>query len=337
MRAAFYPLFGAAFFAATALALGTLLLRALSIRLYRTEERLLGFVTGSAVLSAILFVLCALKAAHKGVFLALGAASILAVWRMGGYRAKGNEVPAMPRAWRFVLLGVFAVFAIYYFVTAWAPEKSPDGMGYHLWIVAEYARAHGFVRIPTSFYANLTQGLELLFLYAFAFGRHSAAALVHFTFLVTLPFLMVSYGRRFGFPRAAVAAALFVFVAPVVGFDGSIAYVDVALATVIFAVFYLLQIWDLERDARLLVPIGILAGFAFAIKYTGIIVVVYALGFVAWKLLRAQTYFAAGAHSSRVVAAFHRSMDGQELVVDWQSGHTLRESLVSKSVGSHLV
>jgi hypothetical protein len=287
MRAAFYVLFGAAFFAATALALGTLLLRGLTIRLYRIEERLFGFVTGSAVLSAIIFVLCAFKLVHKGVFLALGAASILTVWRMNGYGAKGNDFPSMPRAWRFVLLSVVAVFGTYYFVTAWAPENSPDGMTYHLWVVAEYSRAHGFVRIPTSFYANLSQGLELLFLYAFQFGKQSAAALVHFTFLLTLPFLIVSYGRRFGFPRAGVAAALFVFVAPVVGFDGSIAYVDVALATIIFAMFYLLQIWEVERHNRLLVPAGILAGFAFAIKYTGAVAVAYALGFVVWKSVRA--------------------------------------------------
>jgi hypothetical protein len=140
MGSAVYALFGAAFCVATATALGTLLLRALALKLYRTEERLLGFVTGSAALSAIVFALCTVKLARKGVFLALGAAAILAVWRKGGYRAKGEEFPALPRVWRFILLGVFAAFTVYYFFTAWAPENSPDGMAYHLWVVAEYAR-----------------------------------------------------------------------------------------------------------------------------------------------------------------------------------------------------
>src|SRR5258707_1222999 len=101
MGAAVYALLGAAFFAATATALGTLLLRGLGLKLYRTEERLLGFVTGSAVLSAIVFALCAMKLVHKGVFLVLGATAILAVWRKGGYRAKGNEFPALPQVWRW--------------------------------------------------------------------------------------------------------------------------------------------------------------------------------------------------------------------------------------------
>ncbi|MDP8981901.1 MAG: discoidin domain-containing protein [Acidobacteriota bacterium] len=288
MGAAIYALLGAAFFVATALALGTLLLRSLALKLYRTEERLLGFVVGSAVLSAIVFALCTVKLARKGVFLALGAAALFAVLRRGGYRARGEAFPALPRPWRFLLTGVFAVFTVYYFFTAWAPENSPDGMAYHLWVVFEYARAHGFVRIPTSFYANLSQGLELLFLYAFVFGKHSAAALVHFSYLATLPFLILSYGHRFGFPRAAAAAGLFVFVAPVVGMDGSVAYVDVAMASIAFALFYLLQIWDQERNSRWLVPVGILAGFAFAVKYTGFVAVLYAVGLVAWKLLRAR-------------------------------------------------
>ena len=60
-------------------------------------------------------------------------------------------------------------------------------------------RNHGFAWDYHSMYAYLSQGTEMLFLVAFTFGRHSAAALVHFTYLCTLPLLMVCWGRRFGF------------------------------------------------------------------------------------------------------------------------------------------
>src|SRR5947207_14200589 len=106
-------------------------------------------------------------------------------------------------------------------------------------------------------YAALSQGIEMLFLFAFAFGRHSAAALTHFAFLVTLPLAMLSYARRFGFPVAGVCAALLVFVSPVVGMDGSVAYNDVATTCIVFTAFYLAQIWaasDLNR--ALLLPLG---------------------------------------------------------------------------------
>ena len=42
-------------------------------------------------------------------------------------------------------------------------------------------RNHGFAWDYHSMYSYLSQGTEMLFLMAFAFGRHSAAALVHFT------------------------------------------------------------------------------------------------------------------------------------------------------------
>jgi len=85
-----------------------------------------------------------------------------------------------------------------------------------------------------------------------------------------------------------VAAALFMYASPVVGIDGTIAYIDVAVAAIAFGLFYLLQMWDQERGVKLLAPIGILTGFAFAAKYTAFLAVPYALGFIAWKQWRSR-------------------------------------------------
>jgi len=278
-------LFGAAFFILTSLALGTLLFRVLAVRLYRLEETLLAFVAGSGLLSAILLVLCTVKAARASLFLAAGVIAIgAALWLRD--RHDRDTLPSLPKAWSIAFSIPIAAFSVWYFVNALAPEMSPDGMAYHLWLPAEYSRAHGFVRIPASIFANFPQGMELLFLFAFVFGKHSSAALVHFSFLATLPWLILCYGCRFGFPRAAAAAAVLTFTSPIVGIDGSSAYVDVGLATIGFALFYVLQIWDADRQPGLLVLAGALAGFALAVKYTGVMALLYALIFVAWKLGR---------------------------------------------------
>ena len=79
-----------------------------------------------------------------------------------------------------------------------APEISPDGSTYHLGLVGRYIRERGFHRITTSMYANLSQGVEMLFVPPFAFGRHSAAAMVHFAFLLALPLAIALYARRAG-------------------------------------------------------------------------------------------------------------------------------------------
>jgi hypothetical protein len=184
----------------------------------------------------------------------------------------------------WILFGIaFGMFAVLYLANAMAPEISPDGSGYHLELVSHYLRAHGFVAITDNLYAAMPGGMEMLFLFAFAFGRHSATAMVHLAFFVALVWQVFSYARRRGFPIAGAAAALIVFASPVAGIDGSSAYNDVAVAAIAFTLFHLLQIWDEERNPRLLAAIGLAAGFAFATKYTAWPAVAYAMCFVAVK------------------------------------------------------
>lgn len=281
-------LFGAIFTVTTAWCLGMLLFRRLSLAFHRWEGQLLAFVLGSACLSEIMFLLCATRLVYRGVLLAFGFAVIVYAASTGIFRLAGKPFAPLPRFWFWIFAVSFSAFTYVAFFNALAPEHSSDGMAYHLAEVLKYRQAHGFLRITTDMYANLSEGMELLFLFAFDFGRHSAATLVHFTFWVVLAFLIVYYGKRIGKPRAGVAAAIFTCASPVVLLDASIAYIDVALVTVLFAVFYLIQVWRDNLDAKLLLPIGILAGFAYAIKYTGFLVLLYALGVVAWKLGRAR-------------------------------------------------
>src|SRR5437667_2326664 len=248
MPQAVYILFGAVFTVTVSLAAGRMLLRGLSIKLYRQEEHALAFVTGAACLSLLTFLLCAVGAARKGVFLAVGLVVLAFAFQKGAHRSQGDPLKPIPLVWKWLFRCVFAVFFVLYFFNAMAPEMSPDGVTYHLGLVSRYLRAHGFERITTNMYANLSQGVEMLFLFAFAFGRHSAAALTHFAFLCALPLAMLSYARRFGFTVAGVCGAILVFVSPVVGLDGTVAYNDVATACIVFTAFYLAQIWAAEES-----------------------------------------------------------------------------------------
>jgi hypothetical protein len=164
------------------------------------------------------------------------------------------------------------------------PEVSADGTAYHVGLPAQYYRAHSYLWLTTSIFADLSQGIEMLFLFAFPFAKQAGAAMVHVLFLLTLPLGILSYARRFAMPAAGVVGGLLVFMSPMVGKDGVSAYVDVAVAAIVFAVFYLLQIWAENKDRRLLIAIGLLAGFAYAAKYIALATIPYALVFVAVKL-----------------------------------------------------
>jgi hypothetical protein len=269
--------FGALFTVAVCLAWGRILFRILRIELARFEHDLLAGVCGAAMLSGFVFLLCTVKLARTPVFLLMGIA-IPFVFR----RPARQRFPALPLFWKWLFCAAFVFYALLYLSNSLAPEFSPDGSSYHLGLVARYFRDHGFERLTTNMYGNLSQGMEMLFLFAFAFGGHAAAATVHCVFLLALPFLMLNYAQRIGHPRAGVCAAMLVFLSPLSGIDGVSAYNDVALATTAFALFYLLEI----KSDKLPIPIGLLAGFCFAIKYTGFVGAVYAAVVLRRKLLK---------------------------------------------------
>lgn len=314
MRQALAALCGAGFTVAACYAAGSLLIDRLRVALRRDERIPLAFVLGAACLHLVIFAILAMHIAYWPVLVAALAGAILVAlatgaWR-GAHTGSGRPVPPLSKTLRMVFGWCAGVFAIVYLVNAWAPEVSPDGAGYHLGLVARELRVHGFEPMTEDMYAMLSQGVEMLFVPAFAIGRHSAAALVHFAFAIALALSILAYGRRIGKPWAGAAAALLTFASPVVGADASAAYIDVAAAAIVFAVFYWTELWDAQgdtqRDAqrdsrrddqrdqqrewRLLIPVGLLAGYAYAAKYTAFPIAIYALGFVAWRTRRLRPF-----------------------------------------------
>jgi hypothetical protein len=282
MRDVLSILFGGGFTVAVATALGSLVLGVLRVRLHRIEAALFQFIVGAGCLSFLTALLCLAHAARKGVFQWGGAAVLLAAWWVSRGRPPRRELPAVPLKWWAAFWGVFLAFGTFFLFTALAPEISPDGSGYHLGNVVRIWRNHGFVWDYHSMYSYFSLGTEMLFLWAFSFGRHSAAALVHFAFYLTLPWMLICWGRRFGHWKAGFFAAILLFVAPVIAKDGASAYNDLAVVTVIFAVFYLLQVWDETREYNLLILIGLLSGVAYAAKYTAFLAFPFAVTWI-WR------------------------------------------------------
>ncbi len=270
-------------------AAGLLLLGFLKPVLYREEQHFFRFVTGAACFSLLVFLLTAAHLAYAPLFAGVETALIaLAIWQKVKDRDQIVPLPDFSFIWKLLFWAPVFVFGIYYFVHALAPEISPDGSTYHLGIVGRYLRQHGFGHITTDMYANLSEGIEMLFLAAYSIGKHSAAALVEFTFLLALPWGLLSYGRRIGFPKAGILGALLVYASPIFGMSGTVAYNDAAGACILFATFYLLQIWAETRQHRLVPVIGLLAGFCFAAKYTLFLALPFAGLFLIWHLWRAR-------------------------------------------------
>lgn len=287
MILALAALVGAALTAAACYGAGAMLIDRLGLfrTLHRFERLPLAFTLGAACLHLAVFAILALHIAYWPVLTALLLGVIGSAAAVGSWQLHAELQPDEPLSLNLkrVCIPLFGIFTLLYFFHAWAPEISPDGSGYHLGYVASYLRAHGFERVTTDMYATLSEGIEMLFVPAFAIGEHSAAALVHLAFTFALALAMLAYGRRLGKPWVGAAGAFLTFASPVVGIDGSTAYNDVGVAAIVFSAFYWLEIWDESRKQMALVPVGLMAGYAYAAKYTAFVMVLFAVGFVVWR------------------------------------------------------
>lgn len=269
MAAVFYILLGWALTTSACCALGALTLKLLGVQFSRQETPAIWFVTGSALYSLLMFLFGIFHLYYRATIVGADLAVVLIAIRMGALRLPSLQIPALPvSAGRLLAIGS-APFFLLYLCNTMAPEASPDGSAYHLGLAAKYFREHSLRPVTTNMYAALSQGMEMIFLGAYAIGRHSAAAMMHFNYLLALPWLMVCYGRRIGQPIATVAAALLVFASPVVGIDGISAYNDVAAACLLFTLYLVLnEISDNSQKQGFVALAGLLGGFAYAIKYT---------------------------------------------------------------------
>lgn len=280
-------LFGCLFTISAAYGFGAVFLRSLPL------PRVVVLATGSALLGVLVFFLFAAGVAGTHTFLAVGLIlPAAACWRFAKGKAEVHPAQSplagpLEPASKGILAVILGVYGVFYGVHALAPEVQPDAVGYHLGIVSESLKLGSFPP-QIGFYEMLPQGLGMLFSFAFAFGQHSAAKLIHFVFLAATFPLMMAVGQRLGLaPAVSGAAAVFYLLSPVVGTSGTSAYNDAALVFFTLAAFYTAIAWKQEGDDRYLLPTGILAGFCYAIKMTGLLVpglaVLYVLSRRRWR------------------------------------------------------
>jgi hypothetical protein len=235
-----YILFGASFTVATAWALGALLLRRLAAALSRLEACLVAIIVGSACLSIVVFGLCAVNLARKGVYLGFGLLTIALAVRYTRRAFRSEPFPALPPAWKWLFVAVFITLTVLYFRNVVTPHMVPGTTSDRLSLLD---REHGFKGL-TNLPVRLPEGLGLLALPAFAFGRHPAAALVNVAFFGTLLMLMLCYGRRIGQPRAGIGAAVLLFASTMIG--------QSTIAGVLVAIFYLFLVKFEDRASETL-------------------------------------------------------------------------------------
>ncbi len=256
--------------------------------------------TGAAIYSLLVFALLQVHLGYGPVFWLVGTGLGCAAWKWPPVAsiAVGRQRAGWPTGLFF--LAVFGAYGFLYLVHGAAPEIEADAVAYHLRMVSDYVRAHGFTG-KSAFFDVMPQPVEMLFVPAFTVGAHSAAKLVHLGLLVAATAIVREVALELGLSGTAAwgAAALF-FVTPVCGLAGTSAYTDCGLAAFSFATFYLLLRWDRERDPWLLLVAAINAGTCYAVKQTFGWVAVVAFVFI---LVRSRRWRPCAVFAGGVLAA----------------------------------
>ena len=137
------------------------------------EGWILSYAIGSALLSSAMFALCAAGWVTDASVVLLGAAATACWLRWGRWtwppKQGQRRSPDSPLLLAVILPA--SIYGVLYVVHTLAPETRSDAMGYHLGLVQRYYRASGFVPLTTNVYAQISQGTEMLYLFAYAIGR----------------------------------------------------------------------------------------------------------------------------------------------------------------------
>lgn len=296
MKTVFYAVFGALVVVAGSGALGAMLLSALRLRMSRAEALALSFLTGSALFSGLWMALGMSGLAYRGVAYGVSGALLLAAFALGSFRIfrdppacevvnrAGSPALSVSAALGFALL--FLPFLSIYLLYALYPEVSADGSYYHNGFLNQYAIAHRIVPLPDNFYASLSQASEIQALPGFLIGKHCVPGLVQLIYLLAATALIAGFGARHADAKTGWTAGFLFFTTPAVGYVSTQALNDIAATAAVFGAFYCMYLWWESRVDRWLLPAGLLAGLAYATKYSTFLAAVAFAAVMAWRWSR---------------------------------------------------
>ena len=181
---------------------------------------------------------------------------------------------SMPkRAMARLLAGSCAVFGAWIILLARLPPIGFDSLVYHLDVPRQILRQGGHAFFPDNIYAYFPQLGEMLFLYGLGIAGDAAARLFHLLFGLLLCLAIFGFSRKHLSRRWSFLAAMLFVTVPSVVQTLPFAYVDLPFALYVFLALVSVLEYFHNRSLGWLFAAGIMAGGAWATKYTGMQVV----------------------------------------------------------------
>ncbi len=216
------------------------------------------------------------------VFGLLAALSLL-LWRGLVQRLRlGRELLGMParlaqagEQWfQLPLFGVLAGWTVLVFIQAAAPEIQFDPLNYHLALPKLYIEEQRFVTTPYLIQSWFFLGTDMNYLLAMLIADQTAAKLTSFAFWAVTCLAIFTFGKRFSSGLAGLFGAALYATTPLVAWEATTAYIEMALACYCFLATAAAYRWLVERRLAWLIVAGLMAGFAISTKMNAIVFLV---------------------------------------------------------------
>jgi len=211
-------------------------------------------------------VLLGLSALVRGDLLAIGRDG----WR--GVVGVWSSRATIPEPWfRLPLLALLVAWTVLVLIETLPPEIFYDAANYHLALPDLYAEQHRIVPTPYRIHSYLSLGTEMLYLLALLLGGESAARLTSLAFGILTALGMFAFARQWLSARAGLLAAALFATTPLVAWEASVAFVDLALSAYGFFAVAAAHRWLGDRRPAWLILAGLMAGFALSAKLNALL------------------------------------------------------------------
>jgi len=168
--------------------------------------------------------------------------------------------------------GIIAIIGLLSLIRALAPPAMDDwdGLAYHLAIPKLYLSAHRIYYIDFSSHSNFPFTVEMLYALGLALRGAAMAKLFHFAYGVVAAAAVYLTARRYFGTRSARFAVLLFAGMPIVAWEATVAYIDLAAAAYTILPAAAILAYSETQDRRWLLLGSICAGLGAATKMTGL-------------------------------------------------------------------
>lgn len=258
--------------AALAFGIGAFFLRGLPTQ-GLLERKAFALPLGMGVLAYTILALGLLGQA-KSVPLTVGVVLVGLPLAFLGYRSLPRQEKTEEQSAGALGIGVALVLGLCGLITLVGALNPPgelewDSLSYHLAAPKRYLQEGRIYYIPDDHHSNFPFTLQMLYLWMLSLGSVSGAKLCHWLCGVLLTISVYTCGVRYFHKAVGQVAAVMVATTPILLWESTTAYIDLALALFSFLSFY--AALNLSEDRRWLLVSAALMGLALGTKSTALV------------------------------------------------------------------